>query len=480
MNSITLEYLLRTVKSPDVRKCFLWTVIFSFMLMVWAFFKDCLGNYIAMMIPALIVNMIIIFYGFSQAAGKVCIYGLCILNLCAALTQAVLDTGSMTTYIHMAIGLAFAYVTGIVYTKMRHRMGLTIFLSAILTLGALALCLVLPETNGAKAWIVIGPLSLQITEFVKFFYVIFIGSLFSVKNREWLKLIYSFAVTGLAALLFLVINEFGTLLVIGSAFVCVSMISFRKKAACRIIVMACVIAVVGLLFVAYNGANSRIGKWSCPECQTENHQSAECRKCDIKKPVGGYNFVCPICQYTTWGEEEIKSEPANCEKCKEDGFLQSFVGRLCKKIYDRSSVTYNYEYVKGSGSAYHMEQNQKSMKVGKLFGDKDSIVYVPNVDTDSVVAGLMNRLGMVFIFILLISFFSVFVSIYSAHSAIRMMALFVFVFQALYTFCGTLNILPMTGIGLPLISRGGSNLMISCGMIYFMLTGRRDNEEGAE
>lgn len=480
--AILSEYLSRTKDSRNVRKNLAVTVFVFLLFAIWSFLKDSFVSYLVASIPILLINLLIIVYGCSQKASDICISGVCIINLCAAMAQAVIGfENSLVIY-------AFAVVATVVFAYIIRTLNpnFILFASGVVTILIFMLCCVMPETNGARAWLKIGSTPIfQLTEVAKLCYVVFIGALFTSKYNDYAKFFLSVAVTLISAvMLALRINEFGTLLVMCSALYCTAMISVEKKA-WRICWTLGVLVIIGAFVLSYFTAESKMEKWKCPECAEINHGVIECEKCDKNVKNLEHDFKCELCRYTTFGPD-IPADPkersayTNCDECKKDGFFTTPIGKISKKIYDRTCAIYNYEYVKVLGDTYHVDQNINSMKVGKLFGNKDAVVYIPNMDTDSVVAALMNKLGAVFALLILIAFYMVFWGMNNAKSPLRMMAICTFVFQALYTFAGTFNILPMTGIGMPLISRGGSNLLISFIMIYLMLSAvhKRDNKEG--
>lgn len=483
-SAILSEYLVRTINSRNARRNFIFTLFITVLFAIWSFFKGALLEYAIAIIPIALVNLFIIVYGCSQKASDFCILGLCIINLSAAVAQAVI--GFENSFLIYAVAVAATVVVAYLIRVMNDK--LILLISGLATLAIFAVCCVMPETNGARAWIKIGDNPVfQLTEVAKLGYVVFIGFLFSSRRyNNFVKFLLAAVVTGLSAIMLVArINEFGTLLVICSALYCTIMIVTEKKG-WKILSTLAVLLVIGVLVISYFKAETYVGKWKCPECGTENHKVVECQKCDKDVRNLAHNFKCEICWYTTFGSAEGKTDAemtsyTYCDKCKEDDYLRTTFGKIGKKVYDRSCAIYNYEYVKVIGDTYHVDRNLNSMKVGKLFGNKDAVVYIPNVDTDSIVAGLMNTMGMVFVLIILIAFYMVFIGAGKAKSPLRIMATFAVVFQALYTFGGTLNILPMTGIGMPLISRGGSNLLVNFILIYFMLSAvKPDADKGVQ
>jgi len=230
--------------------------------------------------------------------------------------------------------------------------------------------------------------------------------------------------------------------------------------------------------------------WDCPseDCVSVNPSEAEvCQKCETEKPTIGAKFKCSFCKYTTWDEVElVKDEDGDvkikesCPNCNKVFLLKGPMSGIFKKLYDRFAITFDFESVKGTAIAYQTEQCHSAMKVGGLFGDMNAIVDIPvyTIDTDSVIATLSNRVGVLFVLIILLAFCMIFVSIYNAFSPLRVMALCTLVFQGIITYLGTMNMIPATGIGVPLISRGGSNLDICYLLMYLILSSAKFAQGG--
>lgn len=490
MLAVIKEYVKRSIKSSRVK----WLVAFTFAvaLLMLIFTERCkvTEDYLKILIPTVLVNILIILYGCSQKASSLCMSGLCLLNVCAAVARASFGGANnvgIEIYVFMLLGVLAAFVVAVVHRLSKNAVSWQWVLSAIVTIGALFLCLAMPEVNGARNWLDLGLFSVQLTEVAKFFYVFFIGILFSSNFSDGVKLIISGFVTFVCAFVLLICNELGTILIMCGAYACVLMIMLESKKM-KTGVVAVLIGVCLLVAGFYLNVDSHMGRWSCEsvDCQVENLAKDEiCSGCKMEKPKAGETFKCPFCKYTTWKDIEIKTSSegqidlrGSCPHCNDVLLLKGGIGNVVKKVYNRFTVTYKFEEVKGSAHTYQIEQCHSAMKVGGLFGDMNTIVNVPSatVDTDSVVATLTNRVGLIFVGIILLAFFLVFMSICTAYSPLRIMALCTFVFQAVITYLGTLNLMPATGVGVPLISRGGTNLIISYLLIYLILSSAKNVE----
>lgn len=481
MNTAVSEFLFRNKTSKKVITLVVINIIFALLTGILAAFKGVITDYTLLLIPTLFVNLVFTLYGCSQKADSNCMIGICMLNICAAISRALLNPGTssvISTSVFMIAGLIGALMLGYLQRILPSTSKVISTLALLGTIGFLALCFFMNEVNEAKAWLVIGgrPI-LQLTEFAKLCYVIYIGSLFSKKTSDTYILIPAVTVTVIcAALLVAVVNEIGTLLIMGLTFFVVSMLKLKRFLSKFIIVFLALLLVFILVLAYFTGAEY-LDRWKCGCNEPCSSEFSVCPICKTEKPIYTESFRCPTCRYKTWDANPVESKTANCELCCNDGFLTSPWGKICKKAYDRFSVTINYDKVKGTGMAYHMDQSAKSMKVGRFFGNNESIVYVPNHDTDSAIASLINRLGLVFAIVLLFAYLLIFSAVIKADSPVRIMAVSALVFQALITYLGVVNVIPLTGIGVPLISRGGSNLIVNYLLIYLMLTATNSNKE---
>ena len=490
------EHFLRLVKNSKVRMFTAFTLLSAAILFVPAFRAGVWENYLKLLIPTVLINLLAIFYGCSQKANRYSILGICLLNNCAALSRAAFgdatNVGRMI-YIHMLLGVVIVCIFALIHRWLKKTARWQWFCLIVLAVIVLFSCGLVGEINGARSWVEVFGVSIQLTEIAKFLYLCFIGILFSDKDSVISKIIISALGTLICCgLLVVICNELGTVLVICLSYFFTVMLTLnnlterekRKRIAGKVKITFLILAIV---FVAagvagFKYVDSNIGVWNCPdeECTVRNSSSAEvCNGCGWEKTSLGAAFKCPLCKFTTWKEIELlKDEDGNvklvesCPNCNNILILKGSLGNITRKLYDRFAIAYKFDNVKGTDIAYQTEQCHSAMKVGGLFGDMKTIVDVPRytIDTDSVVATLTNRLGLLFVVIVLFAFFLIFASIKNASSPLRVVILFAFIFQAVITYLGTMNLIPATGIGVPLISRGGSNLIVNYLSIYLILS----------
>jgi len=130
------------------------------------------------------------------------------------------------------------------------------------------------------------------------------------------------------------------------------------------------------------------------------------------------------------------------------------------------------------GITYHINQILISLSNGGLFGigfggSRQKYLFLPEAHTDSIFAIVAEEIGFVGC-VILISIFIIFiyrvyqVAAYAKDRLGRLLAggiLAFFNFQILINLAGMTNLMPLTGVPLPFISYGGSNLLVSFALI---------------
>lgn len=134
------------------------------------------------------------------------------------------------------------------------------------------------------------------------------------------------------------------------------------------------------------------------------------------------------------------------------------------------------------GIGYHINQILISLKNGGLFGvgfagSKQKYLFLPEAHTDSIFAIIAEDFGFlgsfIIIFLYLIFLYRIYKIIFLCKDNLsKLLAsgiFFLFNFQILINLGGISNIIPLTGVSLPFISYGGSNLLISFCLIGILL-----------
>ena len=116
----------------------------------------------------------------------------------------------------------------------------------ILTIGLLAITIILGKSlNGAKNWIIIGPVSVQPSEFAKVAYI-FVGAA-TLDQLQTKKNLFGFIlVTGMCIGLLFFMSDFGTALIF---FITFLVIAFMRSGDIRTVILAVAAAVLGVMLI---------------------------------------------------------------------------------------------------------------------------------------------------------------------------------------------------------------------------------------
>ncbi|MBI2051276.1 putative lipid II flippase FtsW [Candidatus Roizmanbacteria bacterium] len=134
------------------------------------------------------------------------------------------------------------------------------------------------------------------------------------------------------------------------------------------------------------------------------------------------------------------------------------------------------------GIGYHVNQILISLGNGGLLGQgfgasRQKFLFLPEAHTDSIFAIIAEEFGFIGGFILIFSFFALLYSIYRISQKApdrygKLLAggiLAYFALQITINLSGMVNLLPLTGVPLPFISYGGSNLLVSFSLLGILL-----------
>ena len=119
---------------------------------------------------------------------------------------------------------------------------------SILAIGLLAMTVLLGKVqNGAKNWIIIGPLSVQPSEFAKIAYI-FVGAATLDRLQTKKNLGEFIIVTGLCIGLLFLMSDFGTAIIF---FVTFLIIAFMRSGDIKTVILAITAAVLGVIIILY-------------------------------------------------------------------------------------------------------------------------------------------------------------------------------------------------------------------------------------
>jgi len=145
-------------------------------------------------------------------------------------------------------------------------------------------------------------------------------------------------------------------------------------------------------------------------------------------------------------------------------------------------ITFLNPSVDPLGISYHLNQIIISLRNGGIFGlgfgaSRQKYLFLPEAHTDSILAIIAEELGFFGSFLIIATFiffsYKIFQLIEAAPDRLgKLLASGIFAFfnwQFFINLAGIVNFLPLTGVPVPFISYGGSNLIVSFAFIGILL-----------
>jgi cell division protein FtsW len=146
-------------------------------------------------------------------------------------------------------------------------------------------------------------------------------------------------------------------------------------------------------------------------------------------------------------------------------------------------LTFLDPFADPSGAGYHLLQSLTALGSGGILGrglgaSREKWLYLPSAYNDFILSIVGEELGLIGVTLILVLFVYLAwrgfqIAMRAADSFGFMLAAgitFALVFQAAVNFGVTVGVLPVTGLTLPLVSYGGTSLIISLGMIGILLS----------
>ena len=250
----TTAYQRRKIKKPKQRDTVSGSLILSlitvhvFMLTVQCYIN--MGNVDTAVYSAGLIFAMWMFYALSKKLFKRKSFEIESLAILLSGTSVILTAAhdakdAMVQLIAMVLGMCvFCFMIWFIEIPDRVRKWrLTIY---ILTIGLLAITIVLGRNvNGAKNWIILGPISVQPSEFAKVAYI-FVGAA-TLDQLQTKKNLFGFIfVTAICIGLLFFMSDFGTALIF---FVTFLVIAFMRSGDFRTIILAVAAAVLGVMLI---------------------------------------------------------------------------------------------------------------------------------------------------------------------------------------------------------------------------------------
>lgn len=418
---------------------------------VWIQAPGAAFNYLCCLVVMLLMTAFIGTYVYNRDGDMKLFAAIASLSAIGIALQLVIDevyqTFTVFSPLKSAAAVVIAVVFVLLYDLLRRLLNHSFSIYFMLVFSA-AIYLTLyfagydPNGMGTSAWVQIGGMTVQLTDFTKIAAVMFYSSLFSSKeNRsESSILILStiFFVINLAGSV--AIHELGSFFILYFLHISVLYIFMEKSNQKRnylLILAGVTLAALGTCFVLYR-------------------------------------YLRPIA---------------------EAGGLNSFTSVLwpiVRKVYLRFSVTANI-YSDPYGAGYQLLQGKKALWIGGLFGNRVNFNAIPVVESDMAFIALINSFGMLMGFLAVLFFARIMrsgskLSIHlletSRADAVVVYGLTVLLFaQAMLVILGSCNIIPLAGLPIPFLSRGGTYQAIVfsfCGLLLHMSEYQGNRYEGGD
>lgn len=416
-------------------------VILEFVLGVFVWFTApaAVMTYLYCLVPMLLATALTGTYVYNRDGDMklfAAIASLCVIGIANQLViDEVYTTFTIFNPVKHAAGFAVAIIFILFYDLLRKLLNhsFTVYFSmALAALVYLALYFFGYDPNGmgTTAWLKVGPITVQLTDASKVASLLFYSSLFASKESRsetrvlWISNIF-FLMNLVGSVLIHELGSFFILYFLHVSILFIFMERGRKKRMYLITVAAVTIAALG----------------SC---------------------YGLYKVLRPMAEAGTLNS------------------LTSLLWPIVRKVYLRFSVTANI-YSDPYGAGYQLLQGKKALWVAGLFGNRINFNAIPVVESDMAFIALINSMGMLMGFAVILFFVIIMISgselsikllKHSRADAMVIYGVTVLLFgQAMLVILGSCNIIPLAGLPIPFLSRGGTYQAIVfcfCGLLLHM------------
>ncbi len=427
------------------------SILFAFVLGGFIFIKSIEASiqYLTALVPLLLVMIFVGTYFYNRMADMRLFGAFSCLACIGIALQVMLDqqyqVPSSFSLIKYFAGMAIATVLLLIYLGIKrfmYRQYTAHFLILVSAAIYIALLFFGRDTNGygTTAWIRIGPLSLQLTDFAKITAILFYSALFSVNrkfsNRTILILSSIFFLINLVGSI--VIHELGSFYIL--YFLHLSMLYIfmergkKKRIYLLTIAISTILAIV-ILFLLYK-------------------------------------ILAPMAQSGTLNG------------------ITSILWPIVRKVYLRFSITANINS-DPYGAGYQLFQGKRALWMSGLFGNTVNFTAIPVPESDMAFVALVNTFGMPLGLLAVFLFLQIAISgsemcrrliqTKKQDAIVAYGATVLLYMQALLVILGSCNIIPLAGLPIPFLSRGGTYQTIVFFFVGVLLhLSKQDDEDNEE
>lgn len=400
-------------------------------------------NYLILLIPILIVTAFLGTHTYNKDGDMKLFFAFAVLASIGAALQFLVDeiyhpptVFSPVKYL-ISFGCSFLFI---LFYKLFRKMlnhSVTLYLAILMAAGIYALLYfkgVDPNGYGTKAWLTVGPVTFQLTDFTKITALIFYSTLFSSKSERstWFILVISsffFALNLAGSVLIHELGSFFILFFLHLSVLCIFMPHSMAKRIYLIAIFLFCVMVVGGSFVLY--------KILLPQAES-----------------GTMNRISTI------------------------------IWPVVKKIYVRFSLTANLNS-DPYGSGYQLLQGKKALWMSGLLGNTVNFSALPVPESDMAFIALASGFGLPLAFFTVLMFLRIFISgseisrkisEYDPADSVLVYSVTVMLFlQAMIVILGSCNLIPFTGLPIPFLSRGGTYQAIVFSFAGLMISLSQNN-----
>lgn len=405
-------------------------------------------NYLYALIPLLFATSFIGSYVYNRNGDMKLFSSAAILTTIGTALQLLIDQiyDPITSFstIKLIVSFVVAIIFVMFYTLFRKMLNKSwmVYVMMVITAAIYTILLISgsdPNGYGTSAWIRIGGITVQLTDFTKVASIMFYSALFSSKTSHDDNQIL------VLSSIFFIINFIGSLLIkeLGSFFILyflhlsILYIFMNKGKKKKLYLLFIFFITVGALFLAFML----------------------------------YKLILPSHDAGTMNAVKKALWP----------FLN--------KIHQRFSVTANIN-ADPYGAGYQLLQGKKALWMAGWFGNTVNFHAIPVAESDMAYIALVNAFGHIFGFFVIFLFLRIMLSgselsrkkmkEEKQDAVVAYASTILIVMQAMIVILGSCNIIPFTGLPIPFLSRGGTYLTLTfclTGLLLHMSEEYEDEEE---